>query len=85
VELLVGLFEVERRMGSGWTAAQLQEQGNLYAASQKPTRQVAVRELTESEVARVHAVLQELLERCSATKPGETLELEFIAASGERW
>lgn len=85
VELLVGLFEVERRMGGGWTAAQLQEQAKLYAAAQKPGREVAVRQLTEGEVARIHAVLHDLLARWSATRPGETLELEFVAAPGERW
>ena len=81
VELLVGLFEVERRMGGRWTAAQLPEQAKLYAAAQKPGREVMVRRLADDEVARVEAVLQDLLERWSATRPGETLELEFVAAS----
>lgn len=85
VELLVGLFEVERRMGGDWAAAQLQEQAKLYAAVQKPGREVAVRQLTEDEVTRIHAVLQDLLARWSATRPGETLELEFVAAPGQRW
>lgn len=80
VELLVGLFEVERRMGSGWTAAQLQEQAKLYSASQKRGREVAVRQLSDGDVDRVHNALQDLLGRWSATKPGEALELEFIAA-----
>ncbi len=77
VELLVGLFEVERRMGGGWTAAQLLEQAKLYAASQRPGRAVTVRELTDDDVDRVHIALHDLLERWSATKPGETLELSF--------
>lgn len=49
VELVVGLFEVERRMGGGWTAAELRAQGELYAASQKPGRQVAMPALTDEE------------------------------------
>ena len=82
VELLVGLFEVERRTGSRWSAAQLNEQAKLYAASQKASLQVTVRELTEDEVEHVHAVLHALLERWSATKPGEVLDFDFVAAPG---
>ncbi len=83
VELLVGLFEVERRNGGGWTAAQLNEQAKMYSASQKPGREVALRELSDDEVARIHAVLQDLLERWSATKPGETLELSLSPPPGD--
>lgn len=82
VEALVGLFEVERRMGAKWTAAQLNEQAKLYAVAQKPSRQITVRELTEDEVHRVHIALYDLLKRWSATKPDEVLQLEFIAAPG---
>lgn len=84
VELLVGLFEVERRMGGGWSAAQLQEQAKLYSATQKPGRKVAIPVLRDDEVVRLHAALQDLLARWSATHPDETLDLEFIAAPGQR-
>ena len=68
----------------GWLAGRRRSctnQGNSTPPrNETATRQVAVPGTEEREVARVHAVLQELLERWAATKPGETLELEFIAA-----
>ena len=78
VELLVGLFEVERRMGGGWTAAELRAQGEIYASAQGSGRKaVTMFTLTDANVAEIHALLQELLARWAATSPGETIELSF--------
>lgn len=78
VELLVGLFETERRMGGGWTAAELRSQGELYAASQRAGRKhVVMPSLTDESVAGIHALQGKLLGSWAATKPGETLELSF--------
>ena len=78
VELLVGLFEVERRMGGGWTAADLRAQGELYAAAQRSGRKaITMPALTDDDVSRIQALLQELLGRWDATPPDGTLELSF--------
>ncbi len=78
VELLVGLFETERRMGGGWTAAELRSQGELYAASQRPGRQgVVMPALTDEDIGKVHALQKKVLGRWATTKTGETLELSF--------
>jgi hypothetical protein len=78
VELLVGLFEVERRMGDGWKAADLRAQGEIYAAGQGSGRKaITMPALTDEDVGRIHTLLQELLGRWAATSPGGTLELSF--------
>lgn len=78
VEVLVGLFESERRMGGGWTSAELRAQGELYAAAQRSAGKVATMpELSDENAVRIHALLEKLLARWAATRPGETLEFAF--------
>ena len=78
VELLVGLFEVERRTGGNWSAADLRAQGELYAASNRSGRKaVAMPSLTDDDVDKIRAVLNDVLGRWAATPPGEALELSF--------
>lgn len=77
-ELVVGLFETERRMGGGWSAIELREQGKTYAAAQKPGRQrIEMPALADEQVEKIHALQKDVLGRWSATKVGETLELVF--------
>jgi hypothetical protein len=78
VELLVGLFDTERRMGETWSAAEFQAQGELYAASHRKGRTpVTVPVLSEEKVRKIRAVRDELLQRWAAIPPGEALELSF--------
>ncbi len=77
-ELVVGIFETERRMGGGWSGAELREQGKTFAAAQKPGRPHAdMPALTDEQVEKIHALQEEVLARWAATKQGETLELVF--------
>ncbi len=81
VELLVGLFDSERRMGEIWSAAQLQAQGELYAASHRKGRApVAVPVLSEEKVEKIRSFRDELLEHWAAVPLGEALELSFHRA-----
>ncbi|MBA3960488.1 MAG: hypothetical protein H0X40_01110 [Chthoniobacterales bacterium] len=81
VELLIGLFDVERRTGGNWSAADLRAQGEIYAASNSSGRKaVAMPSLTDEDVSRIRAVLRDVLSRWAATPPGDALELAFPVA-----
>ena len=78
VELLVGLFDTERRMGETWSAAEFQAQGELYAASHRKGRTaVTVPVLSDEKVKKIRGLRDELLERWATVPPGEALELSF--------
>ncbi|HEY1769016.1 MAG TPA: hypothetical protein VGG02_02010 [Chthoniobacterales bacterium] len=78
VELIVGLFDGERRMGETWSATEFVQQGKIYAAAQKGNRKsVEMPKLSEEAVARIRAQRGDLLARWAATRPGDSLELLF--------
>ncbi|HKV51843.1 MAG TPA: hypothetical protein VJO52_11650 [Gemmatimonadaceae bacterium] len=77
-ELVVGVFEMEHRMGAGWSPGELREQGERYAAGTSPSRnRLALPVLSDEVIARVRASRAALFEQWAATAPGETLELPF--------
>jgi hypothetical protein len=77
VEAVVGVFTTERRMGGGWTAQQVREQGGRFLAAGRANPGIAFPPLTDEQVARVRVAHAELFARWAATPPGGTLELEF--------
>ncbi|HEY7893442.1 MAG TPA: hypothetical protein VIC24_00940 [Gemmatimonadaceae bacterium] len=77
-ELVVGVFEMEHRMGADWSPSELREQGARYAASTSPARhRLAMPPLSDEVIARVRASRGALFEQWAATAPGDTLELPF--------
>lgn len=81
-EIIVGIFDAERRMGPAWTAADFREQGRVYVSAQRSGRvTVTLRELSDADVSNVRAARAELFGRWSAIPPGETLQLEFPPAA----
>lgn len=78
VELVVGLFDTERRMGGSWTAAELREHAALYAAASRTAHEgVVLPALTDDDVARVREARAEVFARWVEIAPGGTLELAF--------
>jgi hypothetical protein len=77
-ELVVGVFEMELRMGPGWSCAELREQGDHYAASVRPERlRIPLPALSDDAIARIRALRSSVFEQWDAVAPGETLELAF--------
>lgn len=77
-ELVVGVFEMEWRMGRGWSGAELREEGERYAASTRPERnRIPLPALTDDDIARVRGLRAAVFGRWDAVAPGETLELAF--------
>lgn len=80
VELIVAIFEMERRMG-GWMADEFQEQAAIYATSGKGGhRSAKVPPLTDAQLDGVRAVRDDVLSRWDATGLGDALELDFKRA-----
>ncbi|MEO6871979.1 MAG: hypothetical protein ABI233_07140 [Chthoniobacterales bacterium] len=78
VELLVGLFDSERRIGDYLTAQEFCERGETYVAARRSAGKAAEGPaLSEEDLARVRSLRDELLARWATTRPGETLELTF--------
>ncbi|MGH7647428.1 MAG: hypothetical protein ACREND_04885 [Gemmatimonadaceae bacterium] len=81
-ELVVGVFEMEHRMGADWSPAEIRDQGERYAASTRPARnRLALPALSDEVIARVRATRAALFEKWAATAPGDTLELPFSRSS----
>ncbi|HTL94397.1 MAG TPA: hypothetical protein VL157_02570 [Gemmatimonadaceae bacterium] len=77
-ELVVGVFEMELRMGRGWSNTELREQGERYAASTRPERnRIPLPALSDDDIARIRALRASAFEQWDAVVPGETLELAF--------
>lgn len=77
-ELVVGLFDTERAMGSRWSPDELREQGRCYVPRSRPGHEaLCVPELSDAEIERVRAVRADAFARWAALAPGETLELRF--------
>ena len=64
VELIVGLFDMERATGVMLTSGD----GNIYPA---------VRQLTDDEITRVRTLRVELFSKWAAVEPGASLDLTF--------
>ncbi|HEX6815808.1 MAG TPA: hypothetical protein VF102_09065 [Gemmatimonadaceae bacterium] len=77
-ELVVGVFEMEMRMGHGWSNAELREQGERYAAGTRPARnRIPLPTLSDDDIARIRALRASVFAQWGAIPPGETLELAF--------
>jgi hypothetical protein len=74
-ELIIGYFDLERRMGTLATADELNAQtAQRYADDKLPPPSIA---LTDDQVRRIRQLRGELFARWDAIPPGEALELEF--------
>lgn len=78
-ELIVSLFETERRMGLSWSADELREQAKLYIAAQTSRGKTAplLPEVSNEQIGRIRRLLAELLARWAATRVEESLDLTF--------
>lgn len=77
-ELVVGVFEMELRMGRGWSNAELREQGDRYADSIRPERlRIPLPALSDDDIARIRTLRSSVFGQWGAVAPGETLELAF--------
>jgi hypothetical protein len=74
-ELIVGLLDAERASGAEWTAADLNENAELFYASLGVEH--ASLALTEGQLARIRARMRALFADWDAVPPGETLALTF--------
>ena len=72
--MIVGFFDLERRIGERATAEELNEKLAEYCADNGLPPQ---RRLTEDDLARVRQKRGELFARWEAVEPGEAMELEF--------
>ena len=82
VELLVGCFDAERRQAVQWTAQEFRDHCATYVESRAATNHEVIampRALTESDLHRVRAVRDALLQQWQATAAGDELVLEFAA------
>lgn len=77
VEMLVGLFDGMRALRSEWTAQELNAEMRVLAADSKFAG-VVPRELSNSDVVRVRALRDELVQRWLNTAPGDDLNLTFV-------
>lgn len=77
-ELVVGVFDTERRMGRAWSSAELRVQGEHYIPRSRPGHERSCfPQLSDADVERVRAVRADVFARWTALAPGETLELRF--------
>ena len=83
-EMIVGLFDMERRIGERVSADEVNQKLAEYSVENGLPRG---RELTEADLARVRAKRAELFEKWDAVQPGNALEIPFeikpVEASGE--
>jgi hypothetical protein len=79
VELLVGLLDSERRMGESGTAEEFFARGESYAAARRAGGKAlgSMRWIPEEDLTRVRSLRDDLLVQWAATRPGQTLELNF--------
>jgi len=85
VELVVGLFDLERSMGPDWTPDELRAAGAEYAATGRDAEQgVVLPTLGDDDIARIRAARADVFARWRAVAPGETLELAFTRGVAPR-
>lgn len=78
VEMLVGSFDGERRNFAHWTAMEFNDHTAMRVSALPPSKVIAVRRLTDEELATVRARRAELLGRWNSLRGGESLELTFV-------
>jgi hypothetical protein len=81
VELIVGVFDAERRQGEAMTAEAFQAQAEQYVGSRRAVGKMVpqgVRPLDESELERVRSRRAELLAQWAAVPAGGALDLAFV-------
>lgn len=76
-ELIVGLLDAERAMGTAWSAADLAEQAAQFYAQYRISTEPLV---TEIQLADIRGRRDDLFARWEAVPPGDTLELVFDSA-----
>jgi hypothetical protein len=79
-EMIVGLFDMERRIGERVSADEVNQKLAEYSVE---NGLAWGRELTEADLARVRAKRAELFEKWDAVQPGEALEIPFEVESAE--
>jgi hypothetical protein len=75
--MIVGVLDMERRMGDGASAEELNEKIAEYAVEHALPQQ---RELTEEDLSRVRQKCAEMFEKWDAVRPGDALEIPFEVA-----
>ena len=80
VEMVVGLFDGERRDRAHWDSAEFNAQLQQLATSGKFAGSLVPRTMSDDDLERVRAVRNALLARWGATPSGAALELEFTRA-----
>jgi hypothetical protein len=78
-EMIVGMLDLERRIGERPSAQELNQKLAEYAAENSLPQQ---RELTEEDLARVRERRAEVFARWDAVLPGDALEIPFEVAQG---
>ncbi len=82
VELIVSMIDTGRLSAARWTAAEFREQAELYVASRrsagKQFEDLPV--VSDEELEKIRALRGKLVERWSAMRAGEALELVFGGA-----
>ena len=81
VEMVVGLFDGERRDRAHWDSAEFNAQLQQLAACGKFAGSLVPRTMSDDDLERVRAVRNALLARWGATPSGTVLELEFSRAA----
>lgn len=76
-EMIVGMFDLERRIGERASAEELNQKLAEYAAENSLPSQP---ELTEEDLARVRAMRADMFARWEAVQPGDALEIPFEVA-----
>jgi hypothetical protein len=75
--MIVGMFDLERRIGEPASAEELNQKVAEYAAENSLPPQP---ELTEEDLARVRTIRAEMFARWEAVQPGDALEIPFEVA-----
>jgi hypothetical protein len=76
-EMIVGVFDLERRIGERTSADELNQALAEYAVENGLPQQA---QLTEEDLARVRAKRAEMFAKWDAVKPGDALEIPFEVA-----
>jgi hypothetical protein len=76
-EMIVGVFDLERRVGERTSADELNQALAAYAVENGLPQQA---QLTEEDLARVRAKRAEMFAKWDAVKPGDALEIPFEVA-----
>jgi hypothetical protein len=78
-EMIVGVLDMERRMGERASAEELNQKLAEYAADNSLSQQ---RDVTEEDLARIRETRAEVFAKWDAVRPGDALEIPFEVAQG---